>query len=256
MRSQLRAALYLLSRSAYLKGAVVMTVLIAAFRIWVWFTASPEANVSFTSSTGGIFGKGPILESIAPFICCMVAAGMAGADRKAVAVRMACSTDQGRAHYAASRFVLVLVQTTAVCLLTVVMGLVVWAVTCLPVDSLDYRSPWIALWLLSSILMVATYAQVIQLLCWLTKSTAFSVFMAYLGMVLVQVFSQELVWRAGLYPDLAPLLEFFNLGTLIPSVRAVGATGAPNLLLLLAVPCVCLAITYALGQLFWAKRAV
>lgn len=256
MRSQLRAALYLLSRSAYLKGAVVVTALIAAFRIWVWFTAQGTgASVSFASG-GSPYGKGPILESMAPFICCVVAAGMVGADRKAGAVRMACSSDQGRSHYAASRFVLVLAQTAAVCLLTVVMGLLVWAVTGLPVDSLDYRSPWVALWLLSSVLIVAVYAQVIQLFCWLTKSTALSVFMAYLGSGFVLFLSLYFDQQAYFYPDLAPVFEFLNLGTLVPSLRAVGATGVPDVLLLLVVPCVCLAITYALGQLFWAKRAV
>lgn len=255
MRNQLRAAFYLLSRSSYLKGAVAVTVLIAAFRIWVGLTAPADANVSFAQENS-VFGRGVILGGFAPFVCCVVAAGMAGADRKTGAVRMACSTDQGRTQYATSRFVLVLIQTATICLLTMATGLLVWAVTGIPIDTLDYGSPWIALRLPSSILLVAVYAQVIQLFCWLARSTALSVLVAYVGVGFVWLFSLYLDQQAFFYPALAPLFEFIKLGTLFPSLKAVGAAGASDVLLLLVVPCACLALTYALGRLFWAKRAV
>lgn len=100
MRNQIRAGLYLLSRSAYLKGIAALMILL------------PLASVIMTLAVNGPFGLSvtmtplyqPLLHLL-PACSCLVTAGIVSTDRARLGLRNACVSDEGWRGYVASRFV-------------------------------------------------------------------------------------------------------------------------------------------------------
>lgn len=255
MRSQLRSAFYLLSRSAWFKGAVVLTVLSALARVWML-------------SRGFSFGLQDVLLGnwyFPALICCLVPAGLAGADQKAHGWRANTASKGDRAGYLISRIVTTWVSVTVLVALALaldaLLGLVVPAASLLRATPSAFSLPWI----LGGYLAYVAYAQIALLLCWWSGHTSATLVLLalmapkdILFFALVQLFQ----WLGGFVPAFLAVAEVvgsLSLGNVfsVTVVFDMSARLVPNgPLVLFALPLGWIAATLLLSWRVMSKKAL
>lgn len=115
MRNQLRAALYLISRDAYAKGAVVMVAL-AVLRWLPMALFSKNLTVSFELLLN--WGLNATV-----FFSCFAALGLASHDRRDRGYRSACLAERGRVRHALASALALGILVAALTLLAVALAL-------------------------------------------------------------------------------------------------------------------------------------
>lgn len=256
MRNQLRAAFYLLSRSAYLKGAVVLTVLMQGFRIWMVLNG---ASFGLQDSLLGDY--------LVRFFCCLVPVGMAGLDQHDHAWRSSCSSESGRVSYMASRMVTTAVSATALVLLNIALDAVTMLVfpdasLLLNVSSMNSPARLLAQWL-----AVVTFAELAQLLCWWTGRQAASMALAFLiaqfnifGLLLGELFR----YLAQFFPVFLAADDVLGVIFLAPAfAKSVFSVGMRSMMLFpidpfsfYVMPLIDLAVVCLLSWRVMAKKAL
>ena len=121
LRNQLRAVLYLASRDAYVKGALVLPVLYAGWFAWVMLASSGYTRADFETAYLGVVGSGAV------FGTCFATLGVSSHDLAAHGLRASVTAAGGRTGYVASRVILAGVLAVLLAAWSSLVGLV-----CLP----------------------------------------------------------------------------------------------------------------------------
>lgn len=118
LRNQLRAALYLASRDAYVKGAFVLPALLMAWMVMVLFLSDGTAWTTYELAFAGLLSVGPI------FGTSFAALGLVTHDRDSGGLRASVGSEGGRTGYVASRILLAGVLAAALTLWSAALSLV------------------------------------------------------------------------------------------------------------------------------------
>lgn len=121
LRNQLRAALYLASRDAYVKGALALPLLYVGYLAWVMLASSGYTHADFEAVYLGVVGCGAV------FGTCFATLGVSSHDLAARGLRASVTAAGGRAGYVASRVILAGVLAVLLAIWSALLGLV-----CLP----------------------------------------------------------------------------------------------------------------------------
>lgn len=250
MRNQLRAAFYLLSRSAWAKAAVVLPLIYLGFFCvvaLVWPGASVESfpdgqDVAQASLAGAM-----------PVLACVLVAGISAADMTSSGARMACCAERGRAGFVASRLVRAVCVACAfsayVLLLKVLLACVFGAPPpALPEDTL----PRVA----SALLVIAMYAAITQLVAWVVRGTGRALLALWLlGLVEFVAYAILLPAPGAEGPLVALRVVLVHLLPMTSS--ALLTSGAPLLpLSSFVTPVLWIALATALSLRLWNRRNV
>ena len=160
--NQLRAAFYLASRDAYVKGAFVLPALyVVPTTLLILLFPDANMHVIFESGLLGIVRTGAL------FGTCLAMAGIATHDVSSGGLRAATLTARGREGYVASRVILALVLAVLLGLWSVLLGMTFLlgpnvAFEGMPAGELVLR-------VVAHILMGWTYAVFCMLLLWLSR---------------------------------------------------------------------------------------
>lgn len=261
MTNQLRAAFYLLVRSAWVKGCAVLVVLFQLYRVWMFVE-------------GARFGlqDALIVNGVTPMACCLLAVGLGMADQRSHGLRSAALAENGRRDYVASRFVAVAAASAGLVVLTIVLDLAASVVPGLSVlaSSVEMNEPGR---LLGHALTCVLFAEASLLFClWLQRWTALvaalMVARGFLGLLValpVLVLGNAFYIGASDPMDTVRLIDRIcwylpggNFGNTV-----VSYSGQPNFLLLpldpmalWVMPVVWTLVAYAIAQLVMARRAL
>ena len=180
LANQLRAALYLASRDAYVKGAFVLPVLYVGVAEIAALLAllAPEANLQILYEDSLL----ALASLSARFGTCLAVLGLAQHDVSALGLRAATVSPSGRAGYVASRMVLALVLDCALALWAVALSVPLLALPVTVVQGTPAAE--LALEVLAYALVGWAYAAFGLLLVWLApQSRGFvtTLFMAFLA---------------------------------------------------------------------------
>lgn len=121
LRNQLRAALYLASRDAYVKGALVIPVLYAGWFAWVMLMSDGYSRADFQTVYLGVVSSGAVLGT------CFATLGVSSHDLAARGLRASVTAEGGRAGYVTSRVLLAGILAVLLAVWSSLVGLV-----CLP----------------------------------------------------------------------------------------------------------------------------
>ena len=128
LRNQLRAALFLASRSAYVKGAFVLPALLMAWMVAVLFLSDGTAWTTYELAFSGLLSVGPI------FGTSFATLGLVAHDRDSGGLRASVGSEGGRTGYVASRILLVGVLSAALTLWSAALSLVALVLPGVSVD--------------------------------------------------------------------------------------------------------------------------
>ena len=165
LRNQLRAALYLASRDAYVKGAFVLPALwVLATLLTILLTpqnADMHLVISFEQSLFTIMNAGAV------FGTCFAVVGITVHDLSSGGLRASIATGRGRADYVATRMILALLLSVVLTAWAVLLGLILLLAPGaqlggMPLGELVLRA-------LASVLVGWTYAAFGLLLLWLSR---------------------------------------------------------------------------------------
>lgn len=250
MRNQLRAAFYLLSRSAWAKAAVVLPLIYFGF-FGVCALLSPGTTIQqFPDGRDAIQ---TLLAGVTPVLACVLVAGVSAADMTSGGARMACCAERGRAGFVASRLVRAVCVAWAfsayVLLLKVLLACVFGAPPpALPEDTL----PRVA----SALLVIAMYAAITQLVAWVVRGTGRTLLALWL------LAGVEFVAYAILLPvpgAEGPLVALrVALVHLLPTTSSALLSSGAQLLPLssFVTPVLWIALATALSLRLWNRRNV
>ena len=110
LRNQLRAALYLASRDAYVKGAFALPALLIAWMVAVLFLSDGAARTTYELAFACLLSVGPI------FGTSFATLGLVAHDRDSGGLRASVGSEGGRTGYVASRILLAGVLAAALTL--------------------------------------------------------------------------------------------------------------------------------------------
>ena len=165
LRNQLRAALYLASRDAYVKGAFVLPALwVLATLLTILLTpqnADMHLVISFEQSLFTIMNAGAV------FGTCFAVVGITVHDLSSDGLRASIAAGRGRADYVATRMILALLLSVVLTAWAVLLGLILLLAPGaqlggMPLGELVLRA-------LASVLVGWTYAAFGLLLLWLSR---------------------------------------------------------------------------------------
>lgn len=128
LANQLRAALFLASRSAYVKGAFVLPALLMAWMVAVLFLSDGTAWTTYELAFSGLLSVGPI------FGTSFATLGLVAHDRDSGGLRASAGSEGGRTGYVASRVLLAGVLAAALTLWSAALSLVALALPGVSVD--------------------------------------------------------------------------------------------------------------------------
>ncbi len=226
--NQLRAALYLASRDAYVKGAFVLPALYVVLTILLMLLF-PDANmhVIFEKAVLGLVRAGAL------FGTCLAMAGVVTHDVSSGGLRAATLTARGREGYVASRMILALLLAVLLGLWSVLLGMILLLSPSVAFEGMPAGE--LALRVAAHVLMGWTYAVFCMLLLWLSRrsrgfaSTFFVAVILGAGFLNVVLFvpvmvliplSQELAFEA--LQLIVPILPSTLLGdTFVADARLV-----------------------------------
>lgn len=226
--NQLRAAFFLASRDAYVKGAFVLPALRAVLSILLMLLF-PDANmhVVFEEAVLGLVRMGAL------FGTCLAMAGIVTHDVSSGGLRAAILTVRGREGYVASRMILALVLAALLGLWSVLLSMTLLLAPGATFEGMPAGE--LALRVVAHILMGWTYAVFCMLLLWLSRrsrgfaSTFFVAVILGAGFLNVVLFvpvmvliplSQELAFEA--LQLIVPILPSTLLGdTFVADARLV-----------------------------------
>ena len=227
--NQLRAAFFLASRDAYVKGAFVLPALCAVLSILLMLLF-PDANmhVVFEEAVLGLVRMGAL------FGTCLAMAGIVTHDVSSGGLRAAILTVRGREGYVASRMILALVLAALLGLWSVLLSMTLLLAPGATFEGMPAGE--LALRVVAHILMGWTYAVFCMLLLWLSRrsrgfaSTFFVAVILGAGFLNVVLFvpvmmvliplSQELAFEA--LQLIVPILPSTLLGdTFVADARLV-----------------------------------
>ena len=226
--NQLRAAFFLASHDAYVKGAFVLPALRAVLSILLMLLF-PDANmhVVFEEAVLGLVRMGAL------FGTCLAMAGIVTHDVSSGGLRAAILTARGREGYVASRMILALVLAALLGLWSVLLSMTLLLAPGATFEGMPAGE--LALRVVAHILMGWTYAVFCMLLLWLSRrsrgfaSTFFVAVILGAGFLNVVLFvpvmvliplSQELAFEA--LQLIVPILPSTLLGdTFVADARLV-----------------------------------
>ena len=226
--NQLRAAFFLASRDAYVKGAFVLPALRAVLSILLMLLF-PDANmhVVFEEAVLGLVRMGAL------FGTCLAMAGIVTHDVSSGGLRAAILTVRGREGYVASRMILALVLAALLGLWSVLLSMTLLLAPGATFEGMPTGE--LALRVVAHVLMGWTYAVFCMLLLWLSRrsrgfaSTFFVAVILGAGFLNVVLFvpvmvliplSQELAFEA--LQLIVPILPSTLLGdTFVADARLV-----------------------------------
>lgn len=239
MRNQLRAAFYLLSRSACIKLAFVVLAIAGTWRMFVAYTGAFELTVTLDS----------FASSWAPAICLLAATYPIFAEERSHGIRSALCSEHGRARYAVSRQLTVASCVMLLMGVALVFRLITWGK--LGLVSRDASSEGGALGeamrLVSLLLVVVAWANLGLLACWASRRWG-------VAAVLMVLALSGLSWFIVLTINSYLYLSIPDGFLLHSSWRAI-AEGSSDPVALVFVPLVWIAIESALAQWLWARKA-
>ena len=128
LRNQLRAALFLASRDAYVKGAFALPALLVAWMVVVLFLSDGTAWTTYELAFSGLLSVGPI------FGTSFATLGLVTHDRDSGGLRASACSEGGRTGYVASRVLLAGVLAAALTLWSAALSLVALALPGVGVD--------------------------------------------------------------------------------------------------------------------------
>lgn len=128
LANQLRAALYLASRSAYVKGAFALPALLIAWMVVVLFLSDGTAWTTYELAFALLLSVGPI------FGTSFATLGLVAHDRDSGGLRASVGSEGGRTGYVASRILLVGVLSAALTLWSAALSLVALVLPGVSVD--------------------------------------------------------------------------------------------------------------------------
>ena len=162
LANQLRAALYLASRDAYVKGAFVLPALYVVLTILLMLLF-PGANmhVIFEDALLGLVRTGAL------FGTCLAMAGIVTHDVSSGGLRAAILAERGREGYVASRMILALLLTVLLGLWSVLLGMTLLLTPGVAFEGMP--SGELALRVVAHVLVGWTYAAFCMLLLWLSR---------------------------------------------------------------------------------------
>lgn len=128
LRNQLRAALFLASRDAYVKGAFVLPVLLVAWMVAALFLSDGTAWTTYELAFSGLLSVGPI------FGTSFATLGLVAHDRGSGGMRAGVSSKGGRTGYVASRVLLAGLLAAALTFWSAALSFVARAVPGVRVD--------------------------------------------------------------------------------------------------------------------------
>lgn len=250
MRNQLRAAFYLLSRSAWAKAAVVLPPLCAAFAL-VGALVNPGAQL--TAFSGGLDLAQELVGGMMPALTCLLVVGVSLSDRASGGVRMACCAERGRERFVASRL------ARAVCVawaFSVYVLLVRVLLACALGTALPALTGDVVPRVASALLLIAAYATIAQLGSWLVQGIA-AVFVLWWLLGLVEF----VIWTVvAPYPgDARPLVALrAALVHLLPMISSALVSSGAQLdpLSSFVAPVLWIVLATALSLLLWNRRHV
>ena len=165
LRNQLRAALYLASRDAYVKGAFVLPALRALATLLTTLLTPQNADmhlvISFESSLLSLVNTGAI------FGTCFAVTGITVHDLSSDGLRASIATERGRADYVATRMILALMLSMVLTAWTVLLGLILLLAPGAQLEGMPLGE--LVLRVLASMLVGWTYAAFGLLLLWLSR---------------------------------------------------------------------------------------
>lgn len=116
--NQLRAALYLASRDAYVKGALVLPALFVGYLAWGMLASGGYAYADFRTVYLSVVGSGAV------FGTCFATLGAASHDFAALGLRSSVTAEGGRASYVTSRVIRAGVLAALLAVWSALIGLV------------------------------------------------------------------------------------------------------------------------------------
>ncbi len=265
MGNQLRASLYVLSRSPWAILAAIVPALcgVAGVVLGVTSQAATSAGVASVLSLGiaqmaDLSLAEALLHDSTLMLVMVVVLGLASDDLVG-GVRMACAAERGRGGYVDSRFARALGVSVALGAYTAAALLLpgvatAWAAGDPAPVTLSADD---ALRALGAFLLLAAYAEIAQLVCWAVDGGVAQGLMGCFLLGMLEFLAFQCLQGLAL-PD-RPLAGLFDtLCRLLPLSCAqafTDASAAPSLAAL-AVPVLWLALAHALSRRLWARRSV
>lgn len=165
LRNQLRAALYLASSDAYVKGAFVLPALWALAILLSALLTPRDADmhlvIMFEQALFSLVNVGAV------FGTCFAVAGITVHDLSSGGLRAPIATERGRADYVTTRMILALLLSVLLTAWTVLLALVLLLVPGTQLEGMPLGE--LALRMLASALVGWTYATFGLLLLWLSR---------------------------------------------------------------------------------------
>lgn len=249
LRNQLRAALFLASRDAYVKGAFVLPVLLVAWMVVALFLSDGTAWTTYELAFAGLLSVGPI------FGTSFATLGLVAHDRDSGGLRASVSSKGGRTGYVASRVLLAGLLAAALTFWSAALSFVACALPGVRVDGTPAGT--LALLALVRFLVGWAYAAV----CVAITSTAHSMGANFLIALLitqgalcvvVQIIGD--IMLTLLFPDvLSSWFEVVNAFSLHGLIQSFAANDAVRFLVL---PLVYLALAVTLFHVRTARRNI
>ena len=249
LANQLRAALYLASRSAYVKGAFVLPALLMAWMVAVLFLSEGTAWTTYELAFSGLLSVGPI------FGTSFATLGLVAHDRDSGGLRASAGSEGGRTGYVASRVLLAGVLAAALTLWSAALSLVALALPGVSVDGTPAKT--LALLALVRFLVGWAYAVICVALTSAVHSMGANFLIALLitqGALCVVVQIIGAIMLTLLFPDvLSSWFEVVNACSLHGLIQSFAANDAVRFL---ALPLVYLALAVTLFRVRTARRNI
>ena len=250
LTNQLRAALYLASRNAYVKGAFALPALLIAWMAAAFFLSGGTAQTTYELVLANCLSAGVVFG--APF----AALGIAAHDRGAYGLRAAVVAEGGRTGYVAARVLLAGMLVAALALWSSAVSLVALALPGVRVDGTPVET--LALLILVRLLVGWAYAVVCLAITAVAHGMGGNVVLAAFVTAggirsLVEIaFLMLFSWLPLDVPTAGVLgvIEDASLASLIQSFAA------PEPLRFVALPLVYLALAAALFHVRTARRSL
>lgn len=249
MGNQIRAGLYLLSRSAYAKGAAVIQVLYGLVLLGVSIVPGQRMMPLAMLVTN--------MAGLLPFTACYLSAGFVRADLSQRGSRAAVLSREGRMRYVASRLVVVIASACALGVVTAVFCLVAGGLGVLLGFVAASRSAELVSCVSQAcvqLLVACAYAALAAMLEWLSKRGISPLaVMVLLPIGAIEVFAVVLPLML-LDQYLAPNGALMGALQYLPyEIRSGMVEAAP--LRALGVALVCIVLAALASRHRWARRA-
>ena len=249
LRNQLRAALYLASRDAYVKGAFVLPALLVAWMVVALFLSDGTAWTTYELAFSGLLSVGPI------FGTSFATLGLVAHDRDSGGLRASACSEGGRTGYVASRVLLAGMLAAALTLWSAALSLVALA---LPGVSFD-GTPVGTLALLALVRLLVGWAYAV--ICVALTSAAHGMGATFLVALLIAQgalysVAQMIVTIAWHFLFLAVTSDWFEVLSACSLHGLIQSFAVSDPVRFLALPLVYLALASALFHVRTARRSL